>query len=585
MVANVNVAALNFDDIKQSLKDFLSGQEQFADYNFEGANVNILLDILAANSHFYAAYANLIGNEMFLDSALLRSSVVSNAKAIGYVPRSMSASKATLGVTLSDVTGTPGVIVLGKGTKFTTLKDGVEYTFVTTSAYNMLPTSPTVYNVPSITVYEGKLVQYSWLYSSQEKTRFILPHNNVDVETITLTIQTSTTNSFTEIYTRAKNIVGVTPTSKVFYIQEIDGQLFEITFGDGVIGKAIENGNIVRAEYVISSADAPNSAIDFTLATNLYPNATPTVTTVMSAAGGAGIESTDSIKLNAKAYYESQNRSVIPADYEANIRLEYPNIKDLKVWGGEENIPPQYGKVFAAVLADDLLPSSVATKEYIKTLISKKNMISIRPEIVDPELFYVVLSVTSSYDQKLTNVSAETLATSIKSTIATFGSDNLERFGAPLRPSALLATIDSSNQAILGSGLETSIYYNLNITGVQNYVIQFLNKITEGSVSSDGFTIEDAKANTVYYLEDVSGDIKMYGITEGDARTKFYLPEAYGTVNYTSGEVNITSFLPILSSGYELKVYMVPSTHDILSTNQQVLLFDMSKCSVVVTAE
>jgi len=356
MADRLRVTELDFDAIKRNLKTFLNQQSEFTDYDFEGSGLSVLLDILAYNTHYQAYYLNMIANEAFMDTALLRDSVVSHAKTLGYVPYSRKAPRATINFTANTNSNTSATLTIPKGFRFLSNDiDGVSYGFVTLSETTVTK-SNTSFSFINLPIYEGQLVTYSYTHNeaTNPKQVFTLPDNSVDTSTVTVTVQPSATNTEISVYTLASDASNTTTQSQVFYLQEGKAQQYQIYFGDNVIGKKLADGSIVNITYLVTNGDAANKANNFvateTLADSLNNNVTDfDITPVSEAAGGAERESVDDIKFAAPLQYTTQNRLVTFSDYEAYITKNYPSVESVSVWGGEDETPPSFGVVYVAL--------------------------------------------------------------------------------------------------------------------------------------------------------------------------------------------------------------------------------------------
>ena len=395
MAERLNITELDFDNIKQNLKTYLSKQKEFTDYDFEGSGMAVLLDLLSYNTHYNALYSNMLANEMFLDSADLRNSVVSHAKQIGYTARSARAPKATLNVTVNDAT--TATVTMARGTAFTTTIDGVSYQYVTNKAVSITPTDG-VYTFSNVDVYEGTLVSNKYTVDTTDANqRFLIKNINADTSTLKVTVQTSASDSTTETYTLSTDFTSATDDSKIFFLDAVEDQQYEITFGDGVIGKALSNGNVVNISYVVTNGDASNSATTFASASSIDGFSNITVSVVSNSFGGAPAEENSSIKFNAPKRYSSQNRAVTVDDFKSIVRSIYPNIQSIRVWGGEENDPPVYGRTYISIKAISGSNITQAVKDDITTELKKYMVASVTPVISDPETIFLVVESDVKY--------------------------------------------------------------------------------------------------------------------------------------------------------------------------------------------
>jgi hypothetical protein len=348
MAANkkINITELDFDAIKVNLKEFLKGQSEFSDYDFEGSGLSVILDILAYNTHYNALYDNLAVNELFLDSAIKRNSVVSLAKSLGYTPRSAKCAIADVNVQLTTTSNGPAVIVIPALSPFSTTIDGTTFTFYNRSAISATGPS-TVYQMNNIRLTEGEFLSFRFDVAEGNTSRFIIPNRNVDLETLRVRVQENSQSSEFNTFTSASSLVDADLTTRVYWVKEIDDGIYELVFGDGVIGQALQAGNVVNVEYFVSSLDGPNGARVFTYDGTLpIAGSVVTVNVVNPASGGDAPEDINSIKFNAPRMYAAQNRAVTTDDYKTILYNQFSEAKSVTVWGGEDNNPPVYGKTF-----------------------------------------------------------------------------------------------------------------------------------------------------------------------------------------------------------------------------------------------
>ena len=369
MATKLEISELDFDGIKGNLKTFLSQQNEFTDYDFEGSGMSVLLDVLAYNTHYLGYNANMLANEMFMDSADLRSSVVSLAKQVGYTPTSSIAAKAIIDVVVNNASGAS--LTMSRGTKFTTTVDGQSYSFVNNADVSITPVSG-VYTFSSLSITEGSYLNYKYTASTSDiDQRFIIPNDNVDTTSLTVKVQESSSDSTTSTYTLANGITGLDNTSKVYFLQEVENGRFEVYFGDGALGTAIADGNIVIFDYVTCNRDAPNGASTFTLSGTIGGFSSVTITTINNANGGSDPESITSVKYNAPRDYTSQDRAVTADDYKVLVKSLYANAQAVQVYGGEDAEVPSYGKVYISIKAKSGSSLTETTKASIVQSLKK----------------------------------------------------------------------------------------------------------------------------------------------------------------------------------------------------------------------
>ena len=396
-MTNLRIAELDFDQIKQNLKEFLQDQDEFTDYDFEGSGLSVLLDILAYNTHYNAYLANMLVNESFLDSAVKRNSAVSIAKHLGYTPASARGARAIIDVTVNSVPGTPTTLTLDRFTPFTTTINGVAYTFLNLNAVTATPTNSS-YVFNNLTIVEGRFNQQSYVaVQPGPAEKFEITETNVDTSTLLVTVQNSSTDLTTRAFTLSEDITGVDDDSLVYFLQENPFGRYEVFFGDGVIGKKLDPGNIISIRYLVSSGVETNVSDLITQSfttTTIGGSSNVNITTESNSTSGSNKETITSIKFKAPLVNAAKNRAVTAEDYLALITSRFSEAESVSVWGGEENDPPIYGKVFISLKPFDGFNISQTTKDVIKNNILKdKKVLAIQPEFVDPEFFFVNLNI------------------------------------------------------------------------------------------------------------------------------------------------------------------------------------------------
>jgi len=594
MATKLEISELDFDGIKANLKTFLSQQDEFTDYNFEGSGMSVLLDTLAYNTHYLAYNANMLANEMYLDSADLRSSVVSLAKQVGYTPTSCTSSTAVLDVLVNNASGAS--LTMSRGTKFTTTVDGQSYSFVNNADVSITPASG-VYQFNDLTVTEGSYLNYKYTVSTSDiDQRFIIPNDSVDTTTLTVKVQESSSDSTTNTYTLATGISALDSTTKVYFLQEVEGGRFEVYFGDGVLGKAVADGNIIILDYINCNRDAPNGASSFTLSGTIGGFSSATDTTVNNAAGGAGPEPITSIKYNAPRDYTSQDREVTADDYKVLVKSLYANAQAVQVWGGEDHSTPNYGKVYISIKAKSGANLTIATKESIVASLKRYAVASVTPTIIDPETTYLTLVSDFKYNSSLTTKDVTTLQTNVLSTISSYNSDTLQNFTGMFRHSALGKNIDATDTSILSNVTTVKMYktFTPTLNSAIKYTVSYNNafynphadhnKTAGGIVSSTGFKINDDSSASEHFLDDDgSGIIRAYYLT---GQTRVYTDATFGTINYTTGEIILTAAHLTSVSNVDgatstvVRVFVIPNSNDIVPVRNQVLQIDTANSTI-----
>ena len=594
----LDISELDFENIKGSLKRFLSNQNEFKDYDFEGSSLAILLDLLAYNTHYLAYNANFVANEMFLDTAQLRSSVASLAKLVGYTPNSARAPIADLKLVIND--GTGSIITIPAGTKFTSSIDDLTYSFVTVADKTVQPVDG-VYTAQSLNVYEGTYVSYNYTYDEQDiDQRFLISSDRVDTTTIKVVIQNSASDVTTNVYTKATSITELNGTSKVFFLQEAEDGQYEIYFGDGVIGKKLDDGNIINVSYVVTNKTEANGATAFTLSGSISGFTDITVTVNSSAQGGAEPESLQSIKRNTPDFYSSQDRAVTIEDYKSKVKQLYANTQAVSAWGGEDAETPFYGRVYISILPTSGSNLTDSTKARIVTDLKKYSVASVTPVIVDPETTNVLLTSTIKFDEKVTTKTSDTLKSNIITTITNYNANTLQSFDTIFRHSKLTGLIDDTDESILSNITTVRLRKSFipTIGSSTKYTINFANalynphsghaSVEGGILSSTGFKIDGDTTNIWFLDDDGQGNVRRYRM---DGSVRSYGNSTQGTINYSTGVVEVNS---LNVSNIEnvrgaastvIEVTVKPNSNDLVPIRNQILEIDVANSSVTVEAD
>src|SRR5210317_607508 len=590
----LDISELDFENIKGSLKRFLSNQNEFKDYDFEGSSLSILLDLLAYNTHYLAYNANFVANEMFLDTAQLRSSVASLAKLVGYTPNSARAPLADLKLVINDGPGSS--ITIPAGTKFTSSIDDLTYSFVTVADKTVQPIDG-VYTAQSLNVYEGTYVSYNYTYDEQDiDQRFLISSDRVDTTTIKVMIQNSASDVTTNVYTKATSITELDGTSKVFFLQEAEDGQYEIYFGDGVIGKKLDDGNIINVSYVVTNKTEANGATSFTLSgfTDI------TVTVNSSAQGGAEPESLQSIKRNTPDFYSSQDRAVTIEDYKSKVKQLYANTQAISAWGGEDAETPFYGRVYISILPTSGSNLTDSTKARIVTNLKKYSVASVTPVIIDPEITNVLLTSTVKFDEKSTTKVADTIKSDIITTITNYNSNTLQKFDTIFRHSKLTGLIDDTDESILSNITTVRLRKSFvpTIGSSTKYTINFANalynphsghaSVEGGILSSTGFKIDGDTTNVWLLDDDGQGNVRRYRM---DGSVRAYGNSTQGTIDYSTGKVevnslNVSNIENIRGAASTvIEVTVKPNSNDLVPIRNQILEIDVANSSVTVEAD
>ncbi len=580
----IKVNDLDFDTIKDNFKEFLRGQEQFQDYDFDGSSFSILLDVLAYNTHYNALYTNLAVNEMFLDSASKRSSVVSLAKMLGYVPNSAACSKVYVNATITAPTYNPDVATLAAGQPFLTSIDGVSYTFYNTSDVTTVAAGG-FYTFTNVELIEGVPLVYNYYVRSGQ--RYIIPNANVDLTTLKVKIRETATDDSFLVYAPADSLTSLDANTKAYFIKELDDGLYEVYFGDGVIGYKPQEGNYITFEYYVSSLEAPNGSNTFSYAGTAILGSGLTVIATGPAQGGASPESIDSIKYNAPKLFAAQNRAVTTEDYKSLIYKNYPQAQSIVVWGGEDNDPPIYGKTFICIKPTDTNKLTESQKDFIKNnIIGPKSIVSITPEFVDPEYFNVQIDITAYYNAKISDKTPAQLETIIREEIYAYDDTNLKKFDGVLRYSQLVSLIDNADQSIVNNTTKVLVRrefvprYNIS----SEYKLNMINPIYRStipaeSVLSTGFYIPDS-ANVHYIDDDGAGNLRLFYFDAN--QNKFIVNPRIGEVNYERGTLIVRNLVITSLASSKFELVLKPESYDVVTAYNQIVQVDRQYLSVNV---
>jgi hypothetical protein len=584
----IQVSELDFDAIKSNLKTFLQGQTEFQDYDFEGSGLSVLLDVLAYNTHYNGIYTNLAVNECFLDSASKRASVVSLAKMLGYMPRSASCATATVTATVTSPTSSPSTVTLPAMQPFTTSIDNVSYTFYNRSAVTTALVSG-AYTFTGLVLTEGTPLQYK--YTMAPGVRFIIPNANADLNTLTVSIQQTSSSDLYEVYTRADTLTEVTELSTIYFVKEIDDGLYEISFGNDNLGLALSNGNVVTLDYMVSSLEEPNTASSFTYGGVTLAGSSLSVTATAAASGGASSESIDEIKFNAPKYYAAQNRAVTPDDYKAIILKNFPEAQTISVWGGEDNNPPIYGKTYICIKPKEASKLTNLQKEFIKNnILESRNIVSITPEIVDPEFFNIKVTSFVYYNPRATTKTAAQIETLVKQSIMRYNDEELERFDSVLRYSKLTKIIDETDPAITNNITRIMIRHphEVQYNIASQYILDLINPISQdggkqGEVfASTGFYIPNS--NELHFLDDdANGNIRLY-YTNTNFEKVIVTPDI-GTINYETGSIVVRSLTIRAIDGAFFEWQVKPESYDVVSALNQIVQIDPTLLTIEAIAD
>jgi len=598
------VSEFDFDDVKSNLKTFLQAQTEFTDYDFEGSGISVLLDVLAYNTHYLGFNMNMLANEMFLDSASLRSSVTSHAKTLGYEVSSVRSARAEIDVTLFDSVKTTGT--LSAGTVFTSSVNDVEFQFVPITDFTATNSGNQI-SFLSIPVYEGTFVTTRIVVDVDDvEQRFVIPDNRADTNTLIVEVENSSADSTSTTYTKTTDISQVTSTSANYFIQEVENGKHEIYFGDGVIGKGLSDGNVVVMTYVVTNGTSANTASGFTNASVIDTVIDVSVQTVSAASGGAVAESINSIKFNAPLDFASQGRCVTADDYTTFVKRFFPNTQAVSIFGGENGSfddtvgvvsTPEYGKVFISVKSTTGNNLTDSEKRTLVNNLAPFTVASITPVIVDTETLFLILDVTAKFNSSLTTETSNSLAAAISTTLSDFNDDELKQFNSVFRHSKVVGLIDDTDKSITGNitritmakfftpTLVTAVGYTINFNNALFHPHEGHNGANGGVVASTGFKISGDNVNEVFFDDDGNGNIRSFIIFAG---LRNYVDISAGSIDYITGEMKINpiSIISISdidgSASTQIRITITPDSQDIIPVRNQIIEIDFINTVVSV---
>jgi hypothetical protein len=610
----VNFSNLDFDQIKTTLKDYLRSNPNFTDYDFEGSNLSTILDVLAYNTYITSYNANMVANEVFIDSATLRENVVALARNIGYIPRSRKASRATISFFVdtlslsrieSNITPTPSSLTLRKGPVASTSGSFGNQSFVFCILEDItVPVFNGIATFEDLEVYQGTRLTSNFTFSSNNlNQRFILPNSGIDTDLISVVIRDDEQSTRSVKYSFQDSLFDINNESKVFFLQEIEDERYELIFGDGIFGKKLEEGNFIEVGYITSNGDSANGISQFTFSGRITYNRNSVEYTVTSgisllttgliASGGENIESVESVKKYAPRIYASQNRALTSNDYETLIPAKiYPETESISVFGGEELIPPQYGKVFISIKprSGDFLPNLI--KENIKLKLKKYAVAGIVPEILDLKYLFIEINSKVYYNTNLAP-SSDFVSSIIQSNTTKYAeSTELNRYGARFKYSKFLKTIDESHESVTSN--ITTIQMRRDLRVVLNtfveYQIGFGNefhiKSMEGyNIKTSSFRVSDISQDV--YLSDVpntnreTGSLFLFSVPSVNSTTSTVVRRNVGNINYKKGIITLNP-INILSSGKIkdgqsiIEISTTPKSNDVIGLQDLYLQLDIS---------
>jgi hypothetical protein len=580
----LSTAELDFDTLKSDFVKFLRTQNQFKDYDFEGSNMATVIDLLTYNTFINAFYLNQVGTESFLDTAQLKESVVSHAKELNFLPRSRNSSRARVNLS-STGNVTDGTKTINKFTTFTTTLGANTLTFSTDKDVTAVNDGTGTFIANNVAIFEGDVVTEFFDVTSSN-TKLVIASANVDIDSLDVVVQNSTTDLSNTIYQRAENLFELTPTSPVFFVQGFGTDKYEIEFGNDVTGKRLSVGNIVRVRYRDTLGEEGNNAKTFT-----STDVTITTTTVANSSLGAERESVDSIRFNAPRVFSTQDRAVTVEDYKSLIKNKFPTIQTLNVVGGENLDPPRFGKVVVIPKPFNSTVASQSLKDSIVDFLKTKASISTEVITADPKFIVLDISSDVRYNSTQTTRSLDEIKTEVTNKILEFGTNNLSEFDKDFRYSKLLSTIDGADESILSNNTKVRMVKEIApVTGATNdFNLDFSNEVVKGSLTSTLFIVTINGVNFEAFLEDVNGTIRVSSSTRG---AKEVLDFNAGSINYDTGIINLNNFKvdgyfsrARAALGDRVQIFTNSVLPDILVEKDQIIQIQSLNLTVSVTGQ
>lgn len=564
LMDDLKTTRLDFDGIKENLKLFLESQESLRDYNFTGATMNIMVDVLAYTTHYNALYAQQASNETFLDTAILRSSVVSRAKELGYIPRQYTPSKATVDISITvPNTDTSTQLIIPRYTKFTGEKNGRSIPFRNTEQVVLTDRVGDVFT-GTVTLFQGENVTERFVFDQNDNNVFVLSPERLYTDLLNVEVLPFVGAGSKQIFTNGANLVNITSDSNVFFWQEsINGDV-EIFFGDGTLGKSLSSGNEIAVEMFVTLGSEGNGTSSFTVAESIngLPTNSIVVSNIQPSLFGSDRESIDSVKLLAPKSFASQNRLVTLADYRTYIKSTFGNVEAVAVWPGEENIPRTFGRVYISIKPTGSLILTSAEKASILADLGQKSVVGISTTLVDSEIVLVNVNSVIDYNQSIATVSSSQAIELAKNKVLEFFDEALNDFDSELIYSKLVRAIDDADSSICGN--LTTITLGKTFTpneGTGSYVFDFANALLPNTLTSNIWT--DGLNN--FQLREVDGQVNLY-------RDGVLLTANVGTVEYPTGIVNIPSFDPSIEQNAAITITVEPTTYNISTRRNNILV-------------
>jgi hypothetical protein len=588
--SSVNLVNLDFDSIKASLKSHLRSQSRFQDYDFEGSNMSVLLDVLAYNSYLNSFYLNMISSEMFLDSAQLRDSVVSHAKELNYLPRSFRSAVANVNISITPSTPVSSVVIPAK-TTFTSRLGANNYNFVTSEAIALTAASSGTFTATNVNLYEGSYVTDTFVKNGVDSNqRFVLTNPNIDTTSIEVLVSEDSGSS-NLVYTQAFSLYGLSTNSYVFFVQGAQDDTYEVMFGDGFTGRPPKSSAIIEISYRVCNGELPNGADTFVNNSSIDGHSNVTITLNTAATSGSISESLDSIKFNAPRSFQTQERAITENDYKFLLQREFPEIQAISVYGGEKEDPPQYGKVYLAIDIEGADGISDSKKQVYNAYLEDKVPLGFTTEIVSPSFVFLDVDSIVKYNYNITTLSDNQIKTRVLNAISLFNVNNLNDFNTTFRYSKFVAAIDESDNSILNN--DTIVTPFIRLTPItftpSSFSLNFNTEILITTPTTDTHPASSERGvystNFVYQgftcqLEDDGiGNIRIMKINTDATHTKI---TNVGTVDYNSGKIIITGLNVSSYAGSGIKLYVKPVSFDYTVSLRNILTINPSDINVTM---
>lgn len=584
-MTQLRVAELDFDTIKANLIAFLRSKPEFTDYDFEGSGLSVIMDLLAYNTHYNAVIANMLIQEVYLDTAVKPASLALIAKRMGYVPTSRTAPRATVQLEVFP-TDTPLLLTLGKGAQFTaTVNSTDRATFITRDAYTVI-VSHGRYIFTGVDIYEGAAATFRYVVDTTQQQRFEIPSPNVDISLLRVYVQDNSTSTNIVEYARYDTLIDLKSDTLAYFVKLNENLNYEIYFGDGVLGTSILDNQIVILDYVDTNGPVANGASKFTFNDTVQGYSNVILSTTTAAYGGAEMETNDSIRRNAQNTLFAQNRAVTESDY-ATVVSKFLNYETISVWGGETLTPPVYGKVFISVkLPNTIDPLGPDVKADLITQLKSRSTMGMVHEFVDPEYIFLTVNTEIKYDARKTTLSPSTIITTVNNSLTAWSTANLNRFSSSFEYSKLVAFIDGIDTSFYGNDTKLGLRKNIapvfgtNMQYVTNFYCDIIesNSINSTITSTPFRTMDDVTKDV--YIADAGGILYTYYIANAQ---KVVLNDNVGTVDYTLGKLTLTTTV-VSAANNAISISVVPNNLNTIQSRNNIMILQSNDITVTLKA-